>query len=162
MQGRWALVQPEEQVPETELLADRVADQLLARYGVVFRELFAREPFAVPFREVARALRRKEARGLVRGGRFVTGFVGEQFALPDAVEGLRRTRRTPRAGERVTIAAADPLNLTGTLTPGPRIGTHASARLTFIDGALLETPARDETGAASPSMGSPRLVALPR
>ena len=73
-----------------------MAEQLLARWGVVFRDLVARETLALPWRELVWALRRLEARGKSRGGRFVTGFVGEQFALPEAVEGLRPTRRRAR------------------------------------------------------------------
>ena len=118
-------------------LADRVAGQLLARYGVVFRELCARESFTVPWRDVLRALRRREARGAVRGGRFVAGFIGEQYALAEAVEGLRRVRREERTGEVVRIAATDPLNLVGILTPGPRIPAHAGVWLELRDGAYV-------------------------
>jgi ATP-dependent Lhr-like helicase len=83
-----------------------------------------------------------EARGTARGGRFVTGFLGEQFALPEAVEDLRRTRRMPRKGERVRVSAADPLNLVGILTPGPRIPAVASRAVAFHDGLPEETGAR--------------------
>src|SRR4029078_8924341 len=99
-----------EPTPQDEL-AESIAEQLLARYGVVFRDLIARETFSVPWRDVIRALRRMEARGTARGGRCVAGFVGEQYALPEAVEGLRRIRREQRTGEIVRISAADPLNL---------------------------------------------------
>jgi ATP-dependent helicase Lhr and Lhr-like helicase len=85
---------------------------------------------------VLRALRRREARGIVRGGRFVAGFIGEQYALPDAVDGLRRVRREERTGERVEVSASDPLNLVGVLTPGPRVPAHPGARLVFHDGAF--------------------------
>ncbi|MFO0616775.1 MAG: DEAD/DEAH box helicase [Polyangiaceae bacterium] len=119
-----------------EARAEKVADQLLERYGVVFFDLAARESFTVPWREIARALRRKEARGLIRGGRFVEGFIGEQFALPDAVDELRQTRRTPRDGEVVRVSPLDPLNLTGTILPGPRIPAHAGPALEIVDGAL--------------------------
>src|ERR1019366_8209636 len=126
-QGRWSLFERAEPPGSGEgptlpdAIADRVAQQLLARYGVVFRELVARESFAVPWRDVLRALRLLEARGLVRGGRFVAGFIGEQYALPEALEGLRRIRRTERTGEVVRVRASDPLNLVGILLPGPRI-----------------------------------------
>ena len=83
---------------DAETLAEAVAEQLLARYGVVFRDLLARETVALAWREILWALRRLEARGLIRGGRFVTGPVGEQYALPEAVEALRETRRSPRTG----------------------------------------------------------------
>jgi ATP-dependent Lhr-like helicase len=136
-QGRWSLFErldPEAILPDA--LADRVAEQLLARYGVVFREITARESFAVPWRDVLRALRLREARGLVRGGRFVAGFIGEQYALPEAVDALRRIRRTARDGETVRISAADPLNLAGIVTPGPRVPSNQSSWLEFVDGAL--------------------------
>src|SRR6185437_5177072 len=87
-------------------------------------------------RDVARALRLREARGLVRGGRFVAGFIGEQYALPEVVDALRRVRRTERTGEVVRIRASDPLNLVGVLTPGPRVPSHHSPWLVFVDGAL--------------------------
>jgi ATP-dependent Lhr-like helicase len=153
--GRWSIVgrAAEEALPADEL-ADRVAGQLLARYGVVFRELATRESFAVPWRDVARALRRREARGVVRGGLFVAGFVGEQYALPDAVDALRRVRRQERAGEVVRVRAADPLNLVGVLTPGPRLPAQQGGWVLFRDGAPIEvdggTLGRSvETGASS-------------
>jgi ATP-dependent Lhr-like helicase len=150
VQGRWSLVQStvwRDARDAEEDLADRVAEQLLSRYGVVFRELMTRESFVVPWREVARALRRREARGLVRGGRFVAGFLGEQYALPEAVESLRRVRRTARSGEVVELRAGDPLNLVGILTPGPRVPPQLGEVLVFRDGAyeagrdLLAAPA---------------------
>ena len=154
-QGRWSLVRTPDAPMDTlatldataegapmDELADRVAGQLLARYGVVFREAIARESFAVPWREVLRALRRREARGLVRGGRFVAGFLGEQYALPEAVEALRRVRRDKHPDEIVRLRASDPLNLVGLLTPGPRIPIHRAEWLVFRGGALesAETP----------------------
>jgi ATP-dependent Lhr-like helicase len=136
--GRWARIEPEEAQPiAADDLADRVAGQLLARYGVVFRELAARESFTVPWRDVARALRRREACGLVRGGRFVSGFVGEQFALPEAVDALRRVRREPRGDVLVRVSAVDPLNLVGILTPGPRVAAHPGSWVVFSDGACV-------------------------
>jgi ATP-dependent Lhr-like helicase len=151
-QGRWALFDGGEREAPPALadeIADHVAQQLLARYGVVFREMTARESFGVPWREVARALRRREARGLVRGGRFVAGFMGEQYALPDAVDGLRRIRRTERTGEVVRIGAADPLNLVGIIMPGPRVPSSTGRSLAFADGALVDTQIA-EPGAALP------------
>ncbi|MEK7693581.1 MAG: hypothetical protein AAB349_05255, partial [Chloroflexota bacterium] len=139
-QGRWSIVhrfQPEPSlraVGAADELAASVAEQLLARYGVVFRDLVARENFAVPWRDVVRALRRMEARGTARGGRFVAGFIGEQYALPEAVEGLRRTRREERAGEIVRISAADPLNLAGIITPGARVPALHTNAVIFLDG----------------------------
>ena len=93
-----------------------------------------RESLAVPWREILWALRRMEARGTARGGRFVTGFVGEQYALPEAVEALRQTRRRERSGETVRLAAVDPLNLTGLITPGPRVPAMRGNAVTYRDG----------------------------
>ncbi|MGE0228174.1 MAG: DEAD/DEAH box helicase [Dehalococcoidia bacterium] len=133
--GRWArVVAPPPGQHDLESLAEEVARVLLQRYGVVFRDVVAQESFTVPWREVLRALRRFEARGTVRGGRFVSGFVGEQYALPEAVEALRRVRREPLTGERVRIAAVDPLNLTGVLFPGPRTPAVAGRTVDYLDG----------------------------
>ncbi|MGE0134794.1 MAG: DEAD/DEAH box helicase [Dehalococcoidia bacterium] len=133
--GRWALVvaTPPRQ-HDLESLAEEVARVLLQRYGVVFRDVVAQESFTVPWREVLRALRRFEARGTVRGGRFVSGFVGEQYALPEAVDALRRVRKAPLTGDRVRIAAVDPLNLTGVLFPGPRTPSVAGRTVDYLDG----------------------------
>ena len=144
--GRWALVRAPDAGaageapggPDVEDLAERVAEVLLQRYGVVFRDVVAAESFHLPWREVLRALRRFEARGTARGGRFVSGFVGEQFALPEALEALRRTRKAPRTGERVRISAADPLNLTGVILPGPRIAAVRDRSFELVDGALAD------------------------
>jgi ATP-dependent Lhr-like helicase len=136
VQGRWSLIESRGHAVADDDLADRVAGQLLARYGVVFREVTARESFAIPWRDVLRALRRLEARGLVRGGRFVAGFLGEQYALPEAVDALRRIRREERTGEVVRVCAGDPLNLVGILTPGPRVPAHHGPWLILRDGAF--------------------------
>ena len=119
-------------------IAEAMAEQLLARWGVVFRDLLARETLALPWRDLLWAFRRMEARGTIRGGRFVTGFTGEQYALPSAVDMLRRTRRTERSGEIVGISAADPLNLTGIITPGPRIAAVHSNTVTYRDGVPID------------------------
>jgi ATP-dependent Lhr-like helicase len=131
--GRWALL-PTVDGGDRDEIAEGVAAQLLARWGVVFWDLMARESLALPWREVVWALRRFEARGLVRGGRFVTGFVGEQYALPEAVEELRRLRRTERTGETVRLSAADPLNLVGIILPGARVPAVRTNRVTYRDG----------------------------
>ena len=93
-----------------------------------------------------RALRRREARGIVRGGRFVAGFIGEQYALPEAVDGLRRVRREERTGETVRVRACDPLNLVGIVTPGPRVPAHHGEWLVFVDGACESAPPRLRLG----------------
>ena len=140
--GRWALLRPGEHDPaDRDEFAEELAQLLLRRYGVVFRDVVAAESFTVPWRDLLRALRRLEARGLVRGGRFVSGFVGEQFSLPEALEALRSVRRSPRTGERVRLSAADPLNLTGVILPGPRIPAVQDRSLELVDGALAEPPA---------------------
>jgi ATP-dependent Lhr-like helicase len=132
--GRWSLIPPVEPVDDRELLAEAVADQLLQRWGVVFRDLVVHEGMPLPWRDLQRALRRFEDRGLVRGGRFVAGFSGEQYALPAAVEGLADIRRRPRTGERVTVNACDPLNLTGVIIRGPRVPAVRTNTVTYIDG----------------------------
>jgi ATP-dependent Lhr-like helicase len=98
-----------------------VARQLLLRWGVVFRDLLARETITPPWRDLLVTYRRMEAQGEIRGGRFVSGFVGEQFARPEAVELLREIRRDQNAGEAPNVSSADPLNLGGIVTPGPRV-----------------------------------------
>jgi ATP-dependent Lhr-like helicase len=110
---------------------------LLRRYGVVFRRLLAREANAAPWRELTRVYRRLEARGEIRGGRFVSGVAGEQFATDAAVQRLREIRRTPRDGRLLVISAADPLNLTGILTTDERIRAAGASRIVFRDGVAL-------------------------
>lgn len=136
-EGRWALLAAPVTDGDADELAEAVAEQLLARWGVVFRDLLARESLGVPWRDVIWALRRLEARGVVRGGRFVSGFVGEQYALPEAVELLRATRATERSGEVVRISACDPLNLVGIIVPGARVAPHRSATVVYRDGLPL-------------------------
>ena len=148
-EGRWSLVPPAAPAAEPEALAEAVAEQLLARWGVVFRDLLARETLGLPWREVLWALRRMEARGTARGGRFVTGFVGEQYALPGAVDALRQTRRRERTGERVVVSAVDPLNLVGILTPGARVPAVRTRTVTWCDGLPLLEDA--EGASARPS-----------
>jgi ATP-dependent Lhr-like helicase len=150
-QGRWSLLERGESIASDEL-ADCVAGQLLARYGVVFRELVARESFTVPWRDVLRALRRREARGGVRGGRFVAGFIGEQYALPEAVEGLRRARREERNGETVRIRPCDPLNLVGVLLPGPRVPAQHGVWIELRDGAVVSAETRASRGSNATAM----------
>ncbi len=132
--GRWGLLPTTLSVADADALAEALAEQLLVRWGVVFHDLLAREPMALPWREVLWALRRMEARGTVRGGRFVSGFSGEQYALPEAVDGLRKVRRSERSGVIVRVSATDPLNLVGVLFPGPRIPALQVNWLVFQDG----------------------------
>jgi ATP-dependent helicase Lhr and Lhr-like helicase len=134
--GRWSLLPGVVATEDPDELAEAVAEQLLARWGVVFRDLLAREGLAVPWREVQWALRRMEARGTIRGGRFVTGFTGEQYALPEAVDVLRSVRRLQRSGEVIQISATDPLNLVGIVLPGPRVPALPTNSVTYVDGAV--------------------------
>jgi len=134
--GRWALL-PAPVVTERGERHEQVAHLarvLLRRYGVVFRALLVRESGLPAWRELLYALRRMEARGEVRGGRFVQGFSGEQFALPEAVAALRRFRDADEEGVLVVVNAADPLNLAGILLPGERVPALASNRVLYRDG----------------------------
>ena len=112
---------------------------LLRRYGVVFREVIARETIVPRWRELLVAFRRLEDRGEVRGGRFVSGFMGEQFALPMAVESLRAMRTSEAAEQTLTISAADPLNLVGIVVPGARVGSVSGKVVAFRDGLAVDT-----------------------
>ena len=137
-EGRWALLPAlGGAIDEPDALAEQVAGQLLARWGVVFFDLLARENLGIAWREVLWALRRFEARGLVRGGRFVNGFAGEQYALPEAVEDLRRVRRSARKEEVIALSAVDPLNLCGIVLPGARVPAVRTNRITYKDGLAL-------------------------
>ncbi|TND09346.1 MAG: ATP-dependent helicase Lhr and Lhr-like helicase [Bacteroidetes bacterium] len=136
--GRWSLLQSgQTEEPSREKEQKRlesIARILLHRYGVLFRKLVEREAYAPAWRELVRTLRMLEARGEIRGGRFVTGVWGEQFALPDAVAELRGMRKEGKKGTLVSISAADPLNLTGIITPGRRISGIFSNRVLYLDG----------------------------
>jgi len=131
--GRWSRVRPGSVLPEDQL-AEAVARQLLRRYGVVFRRVVTREALLVPWRDLLRVYRRLEARGEIRGGRFVGGFSGEQYALPEAVGLLRSVRRQERSGALVTLSGADPLNLAGIITPGDAVAALATNRILYRDG----------------------------
>ncbi len=128
--GRWALLNRQAAMTDIEFFAG----QLLDRWGVVFRDVLARETLAPAWRDLLQVYRRMEARGEIRGGRFVSGFVGEQFARPEALDLLRHLRRSGKSGEQLEIAPADPLNLTGILLPGPRTGALTQVPLKLLDG----------------------------
>jgi ATP-dependent Lhr-like helicase len=130
--GRWSLWRAHG--APAEEAAEFITRQLLRRYGVVMRELLARESAAPSWRAVLDVCRRLEARGEIRGGRFVNGFVGQQFALPEAVEVLRTVRRVEKKGETIIVSASDPLNLAGILTPGPRVSPYSGLTIAFTDG----------------------------
>jgi ATP-dependent Lhr-like helicase len=122
--GRWALLPHADSGVSYNERTDAFARQLLARWGVVFRDLMAREVLAPAWRDLLVCFRRMEARGEIRGGRFVSGFLGEQFARPEAVDLLRAIRRSP-ADAALRIAASDPLNLAGIIMPGARVSPLA-------------------------------------
>ena len=131
-EGRWSLLERMGPVPDNR--AEFWARQYIRRYGIFCRELLLRESSAPPWRELLHVLRRLEARGEIRGGRFIAGLNGEQFALPEAVETLRGLRRREGKGQLVRVSACDPLNLAGILTPGPRIAAVFGNRVIYRDG----------------------------
>jgi ATP-dependent Lhr-like helicase len=135
--GRWSPVRIAPSPLDREAAVETQARALVARYGVVFRRLLAREVNAAPWRALTAVYRRLEARGELRGGRFVSGMSGEQFAQPEAVERLREVRNTERDGRLIAITAVDPLNLTGILTSGARIRSLTSNRLLYRDGIAI-------------------------
>jgi ATP-dependent helicase Lhr and Lhr-like helicase len=135
--GRWCELRRAAMPVERDAAVEALAWTLLRRYGVLFRRLLTREAFDVPWRELSRVCRRLEARGEIRGGRFVSGMSGEQFALPDAVERLREVRRSAHEDRLIVISAADPLNLTGIITSGDRIRTAAANRIVYRNGVPL-------------------------
>jgi ATP-dependent Lhr-like helicase len=127
--GRWALLRRTGTGLNHAERVERFARQLLIRWGVLLRDLLVRETLAPPWRDLLPILRRMEARGEIRGGRFVSGFTGEQFARPEALDLLRAMRRNPSTQESVTLSNADPLNLTGIILPGPRVSRLAAIGL---------------------------------
>ena len=136
--GRWAVVRraaPPADEAAKSAAVEHVARTLLGRYGVVFWRLMAREAaWLPPWRDLARVYRRLEAQGEIRGGRFVAGVTGEQFALPEAIAAMREVRRRPSDGRWVSLSGADPLNLVGVLTPGARLAALTANRLVYRDG----------------------------
>jgi len=136
--GRWSLWRSRHADPSmsSDAAAERRARQLLRRYGIVFRELLARETIMPSWRSLLSIYRRLEARGEIRGGRFVEGFVGEQFALPEAVDALRRIRHESASGETVIVSAADPLNLIGITMPGARVSPYSNQAIAYRDGLV--------------------------
>ncbi len=135
--GRWSLLLPSALSPQPSDSVELQARVLLRRYGIVFRRMLTREPNAAPWRELARVYRRLEARGEIRGGRFVHGMSGEQFALPEAIERMREIRREAHDGKLVVLSAADPLNLTGIITADERIRAVAATRIAYRDGVAV-------------------------
>lgn len=155
--GRWALVRRaantsdgDESKRRAEAI-EHVCRALLRRWGVVFWKLLQREAgWLPPWRDLLDCLRRLEARGEIRGGRFVAGFSGEQFALPEAVGALREIRRRPMQDQFVSLSAADPLNLIGILTPGARVPSLTGNRLLYRDGLPVAIHAGGEVSFLKP------------
>ncbi len=152
--GRWSLLHPPARTAEEAMrlsngslhssspAAEKIARQLLRRYGVVFRDLLTRESLVQSWRDVLVQYRRMEMAGEVRGGRFVSGFTGEQFALPEAVEALRAMRNTrvsSATGHEIKLSATDPLNLAGVILPGSRVPAVPTNFLVFKDGVLVRS-----------------------
>jgi ATP-dependent Lhr-like helicase len=135
--GRWSLLFSGEAHDHTRAL-EATCWMLLRRYGIVFRELLTRETNLPKWREILITLRRLEDRGEVRGGRFVSGFLGEQFALSMAVESVRAMRNQQPTGELISVSAADPLNLVGIIVPGERISANSGRMIAFPDGVAVE------------------------
>ncbi len=136
--GRWALARRARPQGETQgegEAVEHLAHTLLRRYGVVFWRVLEREAaWLPPWRDLLRVYRRLAARGEIRGGRFVAGFSGEQFALPEAIGMLREVRRKPASGEWISLSGADPLNLAGILTPGMKLAALTGNRVLYRDG----------------------------
>ncbi len=135
--GRWSATSSDSALRSPSDSADLFARTLLRRYGVVFRRLLVRETNAPSWRELCRLYRRLEARGEIRGGRFVSGMSSEQYALPEAVTMLRNVRRSAPDGQLITIGAADPLNLAGVVTPGQRVRAASRNRMVYRNGVPL-------------------------
>jgi ATP-dependent Lhr-like helicase len=134
--GRWALLYMDAG-GERPRAVESACWMLLRRYGIVIRDLLARESNLPTWRELLMGFRRLEDRGEIRGGRFVDGFLGEQFALPIAVESVRAMRSWPLSGETMTLSAADPLNLVGILVPGERVPAVSGRSVSFRDGVAV-------------------------
>ncbi len=154
--GRWSLLRPAASSPDSRAAAEaseRVARQLLQRYGVVFRDLLARESIVSSWRDLLVCYRRLEFTGEIRGGRFVSGFTGEQFALPSALESLRAMKKRPGSAhqQEIKLSAADPLNLAGVILPGPRIPAVPSNFVVFRDGMVVRTMTGRDTNERQPS-----------
>ncbi|MEW8288189.1 MAG: DEAD/DEAH box helicase [Candidatus Thiodiazotropha endolucinida] len=137
--GRWSLIRAPIAHEDEAQRIEQIAHTLLTRYGVVFRKLLERESDLPPWRDLLYCLRRLEARGEIRGGRFVESFAGEHFALPEAVSLMREVRKSKDADELISIGSADPLNLTGIVTPGKRIIAQAGHRILYKDGKPVAT-----------------------
>ena len=167
--GRWSLfIEPESfsqpdpvaRARKTDAALESFARMLLRRYGVLFRDLLVRESNAPRWRDLLGILRRLEARGEVRGGRFVSGFSGEQFALPQAVDSLRASRNR-ECPEPIAVSAADPLNLAGIITPGERVPAVPGRQVRYANGRILNDSAGAESESNEPTSKLPVLSVPP-
>jgi ATP-dependent helicase Lhr and Lhr-like helicase len=160
--GRWSLLYSDAPVDNANAL-DATCKMLLRRYGVVFREILTRESILPRWRELLLVLRRMEDRGEIRGGRFVGGFLGEQFALPVALESLRATRGLQPDFETITVSSADPLNMVGILVPGERVPAISGKFVAFSDGVALPAAENSRVTSIGAAVGSRIFVphALP-
>jgi ATP-dependent Lhr-like helicase len=164
--GRWSLLTEEihaapsaiEQARRNEAALESYARMLLVRYGIVFRDLLTRESNAPKWRDLVGLLRRLEARGEIRGGRFVTGFGGEQFALPEAVDSLRASR-TRESSAIVTVSAADPANLAGIVLPGERVPAIPGKQILYRNGVVYSE--KESVESISPEVIQPVAAASP-
>ncbi len=161
--GRWSLLRSELSSQPTAISSsEKMARQLLRRYGVVFRDLLARESLVQSWRDLLVMYRKLELQGELRGGRFVTGFVGEQFALPEAVEALRALRKSvggAATGHEVKLSASDPLNLVGVILPGPRVAAVPSNFIVLRDGVVARTvTAKDDSMIHRPATSGSRRI----
>jgi ATP-dependent Lhr-like helicase len=158
--GRWTLVRPpaptQAQAPSTRGTggpdaAEQVVHVLLRRYGVICWRLLEREAaWLPPWRDLVRVCRRLEARGEIRGGRFIAGVSGEQFALPEAVTSMRQVRRQPGDGALVALSASDPANLLGTIVHGPKVPRVAGSRVLYRDGVPIATSVAGDIAMLAP------------
>ena len=158
--SRWSLLEPFDPVDDR---SEPIARQLLDRYGFIFPELLARDGLTYRWRDLVRVLRRLEARGEIRGGRFVSGYIGEQFALPEAVDQLRKTKNTEADGRFISVSACDSLNLAGITSPGRRVPALVRNRLVYRDGvpiASMENGAVVELTNVSPEIMDQAKIAL--
>jgi len=167
--GRWSLLNEEvhaastviEQARRTEEALESYARMLLSRYGVLFRDVLVRESNAPKWRELVGTLRRLEARGEIRGGRFVTGFGGEQFALPEAADSLRSSR-AKECEAIITVAGADPMNLAGVVLPGERVPSIPGRQVRYCNGKLYDdSTSTDKEVALSSLLTAPPSVVEP-
>jgi hypothetical protein len=168
--GRWSRVGGQPQAEPERAPDETIERTLLRRWGVLFWRLLAREAqWLPPWRELLMCCRRLEARGEIRGGRFIAGFSGEQYAAPEAIALLREARRKPNEGHHVAVCGADPLNLVGILTPGARLPSLIGNRALYRDGVPIALLSGGEvsfllsarsSGGAQPGAAPPRAAAL--